>query len=125
MKNYAGVQDYDDVIEEELIEADIDVLFVEWLRDHGEVPTAITGQLGRWSFKRAWGYWVAEGPGIPPKVAEKLHEKCGKEVRVDGHCSCPTPKEMFGGFAVGHYHVDSQRRLNALATVIKNILEEK
>jgi hypothetical protein len=43
-------------------------------------------------------------------------------VRVEGHGGCPSPLEYCKGFAVGLYHVDTQKGLNALAQVIKNIL---
>ena len=124
MKNYAGVKGCDDAIEAELIEAGIPVQKIEFLRNRGEVPTSVLGQLGKWGFTRAWYYWVASGPGISVDVAEQLHEKHGKEVRVEGHCGCPSPREYNDGFAVGLYHVDSQAGLNALAGAIRKIMAE-
>jgi len=88
-----------------------------------EVSTVTIGSLGNWSFRRAWRYWVAEGPGIPPDIATELHETHGKEVRVDGHCGCPSPLEWHKGFAVGLYHVDTQEGLNALSRTIRQILD--
>jgi hypothetical protein len=88
----------------------------------GEVKTNVLGSCGPWSFRRAWYYWVAKGPGIPVEVATVLHEKHGKDVRVDGHCGCPSPQEWCKGFAVGLYHVDSAEGLKALADTIKDIL---
>lgn len=90
---------------------------------HPEMRTIIIGGLGDWTFRRAWSYWIAEGPGIPPEIATELHEAHGKEVRVDGHCGCPSPLEWCKGFAVGMYHVDTQEGLNALSRVIRQILE--
>lgn len=124
MNNYAGMSDKDDEIAAELAGAGIKVERYELLRNSGEVKTSVIGSLHKWSFNRAWYYWVAKGPGIPPVYADKLHEKWGKDVRVDGHCGCPSPKEWFKGFAVGHYHVDTQAGLNALADVIRKIIAE-
>ena len=90
----------------------------------GEVKTDVLGELIPWGFTRAWRYWVARGPGIPPDIAEELHAEYGRCVRVDGHCGCPSPKEWFKGFAVGMYHVDTQEGLNALADVIRKIHDD-
>ncbi|SEC01498.1 hypothetical protein [Bradyrhizobium erythrophlei] len=87
----------------------------------GEVPSRAIGELASWGFRRAWYYWVAEGPGIPPHIAEELHAKHGNDVRVDGHCGCPSPREWHKGFAVGRYHVDTQEGLNALADTIRSV----
>ena len=89
----------------------------------GEVKSIIIGTLHGWSFERSWRYWVAKGPGIPPDDAETLHAGFGQEVRVDGHCGCPSPKEWFKGFAVGLYHVDTHEGLAALANTIKTIFD--
>lgn len=89
----------------------------------GEVGSTIAGSLYGWSFKRAWYYWVAKGPGLPPYHAHLLHQQFGKEVRVDGHCGCPSPLEWYGGFACNNYHVDTQRGLNALAAMIRLVAE--
>ena len=122
MENYAGRRDADNEIAAELEAAGIKVVKMpECFRDQHEVHTNIIGELGGWGFTRAWYYWIASGPGIPPDIAMKLHEKHGQEVRVDGHCGCPSPLEWHHGFAVGCYHVDSQEGLNALAEVIRSI----
>lgn len=89
----------------------------------GEVPTRSYGVLSMWGFQRAWYYWVAKGPGMPVEVAERLHESHGKEVRVDGHCGCPSPREWFKGFGVGHYHVDTPEGLKALAEAILSVYD--
>ena len=123
MQNFAGVENCDAEIENELEQAGIKPLSYEFIRKKGEVPTSIIGQLGGWSFERAWYYWVAKGPGIPPDVAEELHATHGQVVRVDGHCGCPSPLEWCKGFAVGSYHVDSQEGLNALAKTIQKIID--
>lgn len=66
---------------------------------------------------------MCKGPGIPNPTAEILHEKFGQEVRVDGHCGCPSPWEQFGGLACGRYHVDTQRGLIAIANTIQIVFE--
>lgn len=95
----------------------------EWLRtrNNTEVPTSYLGQLCKWSFERSWYYWRAKGPGIPSEVAEGFHKTWGQEVRVDGHCGCPSPAEMFEGFAVGVYHIDTQEGLTAFAELLRSI----
>lgn len=128
MKNLAG-QDpkhADAVCSAELAAAGIDVHNMgEWWRtQNGEVKTSIFGALYKWSFKRAWYYWVAEGPGIPPVYANALHAAHGDSVRVDGHCASPSPYDWFKGFAVGLYHVDTQEGLNALAATLRQIIAD-
>jgi hypothetical protein len=87
----------------------------------GEVPSSRPGFYGMWSFERAWYYWIAKGPGIPPDAAEQLHAQYGREVRVDGHCCCPSPREWFRGFGCGIYHVDTPRGLKALVDTLRSI----
>ncbi len=91
---------------------------------NGEPQSVVLGQLYKWGFRRAWYYWIAEGPGIPPSYADKLHETHGREVRVNGHCGCPSPREQFKGFAVGLYHVDTQDGLHALADTIRQVVRD-
>ena len=128
MKNYAGRNDVDNELREELTLAGIEVYEVPELmrgKVSSEIGTIITGSLHGWSFQRAWYYWVAKGPGIEVEAAEKLHAKFGKEVRVAGHCMCPSPREWYKGLAVGYYHVDTQEGLRALANTIKDIVERE
>ena len=127
MKNYAGVKDCDDALAKELEDAGIDVYRSEIFKNgKSEVNTSVIGTLdpSGWGFRRAWYYWVADGPGIPPEIAEELHKEWGKEVRVEGHCGCPSPLEWRKGFAIGNYHIDTQEGLKALADVIKKILND-
>lgn len=122
--NYAGRDDVDDALAAELETAGITVeRLPEILRSKGEVKTIVAGTLHGWTFKRAWRYWIATGPGIPCHDATHLHHWLGTEVRVDGHAGCPSPREWFHGLAVGAYHVDTQRGLNALATTIRRVVE--
>lgn len=90
----------------------------------GEVKTSITGFLYGWKFERAWYYWTATGPGIPPDAAMKLHETHGKDVRVAGHCGCPSPLEWYKGMAVPNYHIDTPDGLKALADLIRSICQK-
>lgn len=100
-----------------------DYLLEMFREQSGEVVTGVFGELHGWSFKRAWYYWVAQGPGIDVETAEKLHAEFGKVVRVDGDCSSPSPRERFKGFGCGSYHVDTPEGLKALADVIKSVVE--
>ena len=92
-------------------------------RGSGEVKTSVLGCLHGWEFKRAWSYWIAEGPGIEVEAAERLHAEHGRTVRVAGHCGCPSPREWFKGLACGSYHVDDAAGLKALADTIKGLVE--
>jgi len=127
MKNYAGRNDVDEELRAELTEAGIEVYVLpESMRGtmSSEIGTIICGSLHGWTFKRAWYYWVCKGPGIEIEAAEKLHAEFGKEVRVDGNCGCPSPREWFKGLACGSYHVDTQQGLKALADTIKQLVEK-
>lgn len=125
--------DTDDILRAELKAAGIPTLqesmgeppehCADFLRSRsGEVKTSVVGVLYGWQFKRAWYYWIAEGPGIEWAAAEALHAKHGNVVRVNGHCGCPSPTEWFKGLAVGHYHVDTPDGLKALADTIKGLV---
>ncbi len=93
------------------------------LRWGGEPQSIVVGQLCGWSFRRAWYYWIAQGPAIPFAEAMELHKTHGQTVRVAGHCGCPSPLEWARGVQVpiGLYHVDNQDGLNALADTIRKI----
>ena len=124
--NYTGRADVDNDCAEELEKAGIEVFrHGEWYRNqHPEMRTVVIGQLESWGFHRCWYYWVARGPGLPPKYANSLHETHGREVRVDGHCACPSPLEWHEGFAVGTYHVDTPAGLKALADALKQCIAD-
>lgn len=91
MKNLAGVDDCDRYIRDELTRARIPI--VDGQKSTGEVPYTLTGKLGDIVFRRAWYYWVADGP-VPLALALELYaDPVGKtDVRVDGHCGCPPPE---------------------------------
>lgn len=97
----------------------------QWIREtSGEVKTSVMGTIHGWTFKRAWYYWVAEGPGLDFKRAMNLWEYHGKEARVSGDCGCRSPLLWYKGLAAGHYHVDTPDGLIALARAITNQVEE-
>jgi hypothetical protein len=74
-------------------------------------------------FVRHGSYWEAKGWGVPPDEAERLHERYGRELRINGDTNCLSPKKARNGFAVDYYHVVSQEALNALAATIVAISE--
>lgn len=86
-----------------------------------EVPCSIFAAKHGWVFERRWYYYAAKGPGIPPDKAEEFHETWGTQVRVEGHCGCPSPLEYCHGFAVGIYHIDTQEGLNAFVKLLASI----
>jgi hypothetical protein len=106
MINLAGNLAADEMIQEELIIANIDLVRGE--KSSGEVPYTITGRLGDWTFNRGWCYWTARAPkgkGFVIDIATALHEmnypitgthqpkKYGEVIRVAGNCTCPHPKQ--------------------------------
>ena len=52
---------------------------------------------------------------------ERLHAAHGQEVRVAGHCGCPSPREWYHGFGCGLYHVAPPAGLRALAETLRAI----
>ena len=103
MKNLAGDNDADVFVKEELYLAGIPM---EYEQSKGEVPYKTIGRLGKWTFRRAWYYWVATvedlKDGLPLDIAVKLHETphptdnkriLGQSIRSGGHCGCPSPAE--------------------------------
>ena len=127
--NVAGRGDeaLDEQLAAELLAAGIQtVILPASLREHYgvEVKSVIVGDLHGWSFKRAWRYWVAEGPGVPFGPATALHETHGASARVAGHCGCPSPLEWYKGLGVGNYHVDGPDGLKALAETNKQVVAD-
>jgi hypothetical protein len=108
--------------EAELKAAGIEVSILP-VNSREEVPSKAVGNLSMWFFERDWYYWRAHGPGLPVEVAERLHTTYGRQVRVDGHCGCPSPREWFKGFGVGSYHVDTPEGLKALADAILSVYD--
>ena len=123
-------EDTDAVLSAELKEAGINNILEKDEASHpeiksllretsGEVKTSVRGSLHGWQFERGWYYWMAKGPGIDVDTAEELHATHGQEVRVAGHCGCPSPREWYKGLACGSYHIDTPDGLKALADTIK------
>lgn len=124
MKNAAGDKNCDEYLREELEKANIKVVPYRRLKEYerSEVPADVIGKVGEWTFVRAWYYWVARGPTLPFEFADLLHEKHGRDVRVSGHCGCPSPREWYHhewDTGVPLYHVDTQEGLNALAETLR------
>ena len=132
----AVFKEVDDVVRAELVEAGIltgdengkttrNYMEADFIREvNGQfkkVPTAIFAAKYGWKFERRWYYYVAQGYGIPPDVAEEFHKTWGTQVRVEGHCGCPSPLEWCHGFAVGSYHIDTQEGLNAFVKLLESI----
>ena len=86
-----------------------------------EVPTGIVAYYNGWKFERSWYYYRANGDGIPPDIAEEFHQTWGKQVRVAGHCGCPSPLEWHRGFAVGSYHIDTPAGLKAFIGLLDRV----
>ena len=125
MKNAAGDYRCNEYIPGELVYAGITPIH-HIIQLKGEVPTHFTGELHEWTFRRAWYYWVATGPPLPLKYASPFHKLIGDEVRVHGHCDCPSPEEWCGEDGVHKgdgsvklYHIDTQRGLMMLSAVIQ------
>ncbi|MFA6588700.1 MAG: hypothetical protein WCT08_06610 [Patescibacteria group bacterium] len=92
MKNLAGNQDCDLQIENELLRSGIQGMRVDRVGD--EVPYSLTGQLGGFSFTRAWSYWRVKGL-LPLEVAQELYaDPIGKtDIRIEGNGGCPPPEK--------------------------------
>jgi hypothetical protein len=119
MINLAGHELADVYCELELRRAGIDVLIGEDAK--GEVRTRVTGKLGPFTFRRAWYYWIVEGP-MPMPVAVQLYlDPVGvQDVRVEGHCVCPDPREYCKHQStVDSYHIDSQAGLDLFARTVR------
>ncbi len=113
--------DVDKCCRAELEAAGIPIIEADFLRHNREVPTKVIGEAWMWGFRRAWYYWVCEGPGIPPDLAMALHATHGTQCRVLGGAGCDSPLDACRGFAVGCYHVDTYQGLKALAEVLRSI----
>jgi hypothetical protein len=119
MQNLAGKVDCDVFILEELYKAGVCIVeHPEPLRR--EVPASLTGVMGKFTFARAWYYWVVEGP-VPLSVAKILydHPRGREDVRVAGHCGCPPPEKWATNGYVYDYHIDSQSGLNFFCDTLR------
>lgn len=104
MENLAGRGWVDSKISKELSEAKVGAVVHDFPLGT-EVKTSVTGKLGNFEFTRAWYYWAVKGE-VPIKVAQELYEDPigRKDVRVVGHCACPSPEEW-----VEHYDANGMR----------------
>jgi hypothetical protein len=93
MKNLAGDKQCDQHIALELERCRINIHKMNRL-GKSEVPWTIYGTLGRFTFERAWYYYVVKGE-LPLNIAQELYaDPVGKtDIRVAGHCGCPAPEE--------------------------------
>jgi hypothetical protein len=117
MKNLAGHQKADETILEELYLANIPAIKVN--HHQGEVPYSYVGKIGKWTFKRAWYYWIVsveDGEmGLPLKIALELHNRkhptkdeiLGKIIRSGGHGGCLSPDE-YGAQPIYNDELDKQ-----------------
>ena len=92
LPNLAGHPDPDPIILRELARARIPATRLQE-RGTGEVKYTVIGKYGPLEFRRAWYYWVVEGP-VPLEVAQKLYaDPVGStDIRVGGDCGCPPPE---------------------------------
>lgn len=123
-ENKAGDnQDNDYVLKKELENAGIPTWENRFFRNEGDVKSSVIGVLNNCTFKRAWVYWIVDiKGGLPLDVAIKLHEQYGTTLRVGGFAGGIDPREMFGGFGVPTYHIDTPQALKALADAIKEVV---
>lgn len=121
MRNLAGETTLhaDAHIEDELKEACIPIFKGD--SAEGEVMASLAGKHGKFRFKRAWSYWVVNGPVSVELAWELYNDPRGRyDVRVAGHCGCPEPTVPWttvvdGIDSVTEYHIDSQDGLNLFA----------
>lgn len=92
MINLAGVPDCDTTIATELHRARIDIVHHDSVAA-SEVTYRITGKLGRFTFERAWRYWIVTGE-VPLDVAVRLYEDPvgATDIRIAGHADCQPPE---------------------------------
>lgn len=102
MKNLAGNKDCDVEVELELTRCGIEIIWNQ--PRNGEVPSSLRGALGKFTFKRAWYYWMVDGL-VPLAVANELYKDPvgSTDIRVNGHCGCPAPGEPGGQISWRHH----------------------
>lgn len=90
MINLAGIDDCDATVAGELALAGVPLVL--GVLSKGEVRTWVLGKLGPFTFRRAWRYWMADGP-VPIETAEQIYATdIGKhDVRAGGDCACRPP----------------------------------
>ena len=129
MLNIAGNKKCDLWILDELKIAGIEIVR-EDPHATGEVPATISGKLGGFTFRRAWCYWIVDGP-MPLDIASRLYESnevWKKEVRVEGHGGAPHPKEWAIYYdaeraMVECFHIDSRAGLSLFADTVRSLVK--
>ncbi|KKM82800.1 hypothetical protein LCGC14_1315980, partial [marine sediment metagenome] len=96
MRNAAGDWNSYQYILQELAEAGITLVDHLGTIPDPEIKTRYTGKLHGWTFMRAWYYWIARcendfEDGLEIKYAIPMHDLIGQEIRLAGHCGCPSP----------------------------------
>lgn len=125
MRNLAGNQDCDRIIERELKRAKIEAVYGPYPR-RGEVPSRIMGKLGKVWFERAWYYWIASGVIFPLDLAKKLYaDPIGRDdIRVNGNAARPNPEDEptygMGKPLIFSYHIDSEAGLRIFADALRD-----
>jgi hypothetical protein len=81
-----------------------------------EVPSMVEGKFGKFTFARAWTYWIVIGP-MPLFAAREMYNNPvgATDVRIDGNCTCPEPRDAI----IYSYHIDSQEGLNLFTATIR------
>lgn len=119
MKNLASDRQATTYVIEELEEAGIEL--VPCLNDmkHYEVPSAVAGKLGDFTFRRYWYYWVVNG-SMPAPIARVMNATWAHIIRVDGYAGgTDVTRPMHHRLGVTTYHVDEQNGLNLIAEVVR------
>ena len=137
MINLAGHPRAEEYIIKELTEAGIPIKWSH--KEMGEPKSRAYGKMNTiWNgitFTREWYYWVAKG-NIPLGIAEKMYEHpvMNNDVRANGDCTCPSPrdvaKEKFvtsSGVYSKFEDVWSEEEINKLRSVdiISHLADEK
>lgn len=124
MKNLAQDQGCDAHIAKELARSRIPAVSVE--KTNTEVPYRIIGQLGEFTFKRGWYYWVVKG-AIPFEIAKELYaDPVGKtDIRFNGHAAGPDPETIKSrrdddNLCVYDAHIDTEVGLRLFADTLKH-----
>lgn len=130
MKNLVGLstRHADAYIEDELTEANIPIVPISGSPPEYEVKYSIYGLYNSnkhsssflsssFVFKRAWYYWIAEGP-VPLPIAEEIYKEMPGDVRAGGDAGCRAPETWTKGDFVDVYHIDTQDGLNYFAEKI-------
>jgi hypothetical protein len=128
MRNLAGDKNCDEYIRRELTHARINIVERK-LPAVGEVRYKLTGELHGWTFERRWYYYSCKGAMPIEKARDLWNDPLGRDdVRVDGHCGCPSPDESWEAKETGlvhTYHVGSEAGLRLLADAIREVSSGK